>query len=89
MNKEIFLHIVKNLEASIGTYVSWRYAGSLEMMLIQDKVINPNIRFNFKKGGKKYFPYILDFRWEETYPKYILRISKEYIQNGFVKNNVD
>ena len=40
MNKELFLHIVKNLEASIGTYVSWR-------------------------------------------------ISKEYIQNGFVKNNVD
>jgi len=84
--KELIKNIVESLKRMVNGRLchrsrqAYRAAGGLETLLIELGVLNPNDKFDYQTGGKKYFPLIGDFRWTEAYPHFMLRKAQEYLE---------
>ena len=77
------IHLYKNLKSlvkHVDDTRGIRYAGALEILLIKNNFLEAKAPFDYLKGGLKYVPYILDFRWTESYARFILRIADDYIK---------
>jgi hypothetical protein len=59
-----------------------RIAGNIECLLVLLGCLNSSQKFEYLRGGKKYFPWLGDFTWEEGYCHFILRMSREYISKS-------
>lgn len=65
----------------LNSKTGWRHAGMLEAMFFVVGYLEIGKEINYLSGGKIYILYILDTRWTETYPEYILRMGMEFFKD--------
>lgn len=82
---ELFKNCVKRLDKYVNGHPCHeslranRAAGAIEFFLLTKGFFKLGEKIEYMTGGKKYFPFLGDFRWIESYPHFMLRKAKEYL----------
>jgi hypothetical protein len=79
--KQLIRDIAENLRRlkTKRSFSGYRFAGALETLLALEGFFHQGEEFQYKTGGKKYIPFIADFRWTESYPDFIMRRTEDYL----------